>query len=316
MSKIKQIKTALIGAGIMGKYHARQLHEISDFSVVCDPDFSQVEPLINQYEIDYCSSFSEIPEFVDSVIIAAPTVFHEKIAIGLLRSGKNILIEKPLSGTYLSGQKILKESLKSSSTVAVGQIERFNPVIQKAKEKLSNGDWGFPVSISARRFSPFPKRISDVGVVFDIGIHDIDLIRYLFGEEVTQVSASGGSFNKIPFEDYASIILKFKDNKTGICETNWLSPVKIRKISMITSTHYVILDLLDKEIYQSTSSEIDRSGLSEMEKVTFDEKNALKCELINFLESTLSREEPLVTVSDGLESVRIAEEVIKEINLN
>ena len=172
MSNFKAMKTGVIGVGSMGQHHARIYSEISNLVGVVDFDSVQGEIIAKKFNTSYFSQISDIINKVDAVSIVVPTKYHLKVANELITNGINVLIEKPLALNSEESDELVQTSQKSNVKVAVGHIERFNPVISHLKSKLENDEFGKIINISARRFSQYPKRITDVGVLFDLSVHD------------------------------------------------------------------------------------------------------------------------------------------------
>jgi len=171
------------------------------------------------------------------------------------------------------------------------------------------------ITLTSKRVSVFTGRISDVGVIYDSGIHDIDVMRYLAGE-VTSVYARAGNFNKkITHEDYANIVLNFKNGVCGVIEVNWLTPVKIRKLFLTCSEFFVEVDYIDQSVTMSSSSfnKIDEMNLFNIpiqyniNSISLEKKEPLRNEIIDFIKAVEHKSKPLVTGEDGLQALKIAE---------
>ena len=222
---MKNLRTAVIGVGAMGQHHARIYSEFINLIAVVDMNEKVGSSIARKFSTDYFSDYRSILDKVDAVTIAVPTNAHYEVAKDFIESKVNVLVEKPLAQDSLTASKIIDLAEKHNVVLSVGHIERHNEVIKYAKNQLLAGHWGEIRHISARRFSLFPARITDVGVIFDIGIHDIDILSHIAGHNPISVSATGKSQSK-EFEDHAILSLEFNDNCTGICETSWLSLVK------------------------------------------------------------------------------------------
>lgn len=175
--------------------------------------------------------------------------------------------------------------------------------------------------MSAKRLSSYPNRIRDVGVLFDLTIHDVDVIRYLANSKVEKVYANGGNLINETYEDHVILAMEFNDNTLGLCETNWLTPMKVRELSITTDTSFVRIDTLRQNmtISKSEYGEINRSNLFQVpvnlkeENLHLEKQEPLKIELEDFLLSLKKGKEPLVGGSDGLEAVRIVEAGLKSL---
>ena len=208
----------------------------------------------------------------------------------------------------------MDKSAKENLTLAVGHIERYNPVISFVKELINKDHLGELISIKSKRVSNFPGRIKDVGVILDFGVHDIDIMRYLAGE-VRTVYATAAKFNKkINFEDHADIMLTFDNGISGVIEVNWLTPIKIRKLNLTCSKKFVEIDYIQQSICisSSTITNVNEDNLynipiqSHTNYISLERKEPLRNEIEDFLKSIESGTKPLVTGYDGLQAIKIA----------
>lgn len=315
------MKTGVIGVGSMGQNHARVYSEISDLSGVVDANLAQAKQVGNRFGCPFYSDYKELLENVDAVSIAVPTALHKQVAIDAASAGVDILVEKPLAGGINEGKEIVKTCEEAGITLAVGHIERHNPIILYAYEAIKRGEWGNIITMSSRRVSSYPARIKDVGVVFDLAIHDIDVMRFLCGSEIDSVYALGGRSADKVHEDHISLLLEFSSGKEGVCEANWLTPMKVRQLTLTCSTHFVDLNYINQSISVSTSHfvDLDEANLFtaalevERRMVSLTKKEPLKNELIDFLRSAKEKSEPLVTGRDGLQNLIIAEAALESI---
>jgi len=182
-------------------------------------------------------------------------------------------------------------------TLMVGHIERFNPAVIKLKEIIDSGILGKIVSISTRRVGPYNPRIRDVGVILDIGVHDIDVISYLYGKDVNEVYAIAGA-DIHSFEDHAAIVLRYDHEFSGIVETNWLTPHKVRKLTAIGVKGVAYLDYIDQTVELHDGEWIRKA------KVNKDEP--LKVELDNFINTVSNGYKPSPSGKDGIHALKVA----------
>ena len=188
---LKNIKTGVIGVGSMGQNHVRIYDEVSNLIAVSDVDKKQGLRLSKRYNADYFADYADMLGKVDAVTIAVPTIYHEEVVERVANAGVHILVEKPLAPSVSNAKSMLTKAEMANIVLSVGHIERHNPVIKYAKEKILEGEWGKVITMSSKRVSLFPERIKDVGVIFDLGIHDLDIIRYLSGSEVISIKSYG-----------------------------------------------------------------------------------------------------------------------------
>jgi len=318
--KIKKIRTGVIGVGSMGQNHARIYSEISDFVAVSDTDEINGRKIAEKFGVSFYPDFRDMLDHVDAVSIAVPTIYHKKVSEIVASSKKHILVEKPLASTYSDAKSIIKICEHNGINLSVGHIERHNPVVAYAKNAIENGVWGEVISMSSKRLSLFPGRIKDVGVIFDLAIHDIDIMNYLSNSSATMVKSIFGCRENKNLEDHATIIIGFENGINGICEVNWLTPTKVRKLSLTCTRAFVELDFMSQNIliYNSDSLQVVPENLYltkqevKMEKIEIENKEPLLLEIQDFLKSILDKRQPLVTGYEALENIRIAEEALKK----
>jgi len=206
-------------------------------------------------------------------------------------------VEKPIADTLENAEKLTKGAKDAGVKLMVGHIERFNPAVTKLKQIIDSGLLGKIVSISARRVGPYNPRIRDVGVILDIGVHDIDVISYLYGRKVDEVySIAGADIHS--FEDHAAIILRYDDVFSGIVETNWLTPHKVRKLTVIGVDGVAYLDYIDQTVELHDGEWIRKA------KVEMDEP--LKKELMHFIDAISNGKEPSPSGEDGTHALKVA----------
>lgn len=299
---MEKVKVGVIGVGAMGSNHARVLSELEDVQLVavCDISEQRARVVAEKYR---CSYYMDSEEFlsksgVDAVVIATPTVTHKDVALLALEYDKHLLIEKPIAATVDEAKTICSKASSKDVVLTVGFIERFNPAVIEAKRLLKSGRIGHPILLVASRVSQWPKRIGDVGVVVDLAIHDIDIARYVFEKDPAEVYACVGSLRH-SFEDYANILLRYNNGETAFIETNWLTPHKVRRLTITGSDGLISLDYISQEIEIENNSELVRPRLTPQEP--------LKLELSHFISCVKNGEDPLVTGGDGIKALKIAE---------
>jgi len=313
------LKTGVIGVGSMGQNHARVYSELSDLVAVSDLDEEQGKKVAKKFGVKWYANYEDMLDEVDAVTVAVPTSNHLEVAKKVSSYGVNMLIEKPLAGNYKDGKEIVQLMSASNLVLAVGHIERHNEVVNYSKSIIDSGEWGNILAITARRFSNLPHRIHDVGVMFDLSIHDVDIISYLVGDKVSNIFAMGGKALNKKYEDYVTLSMEFVNGTMGVCETNWLTPMKVRDISIKTDKCYVEIDYIDQEIVVSSSEyeKVDETNLYKtkmaikQDKISLPKKEPLKNEIIDFLDCLILKKQPLVTGVDALNAIKIIEAGLK-----
>lgn len=298
----------VIGAGFWGRNHARVLNEMEDAQLVavCDTDRARAEEAGRRFGADWYSEDEALlgRDDVEAVCVCTPTATHAEIAIKTIHHGKHVLVEKPMASTVEEAREILRTAEKRGVHVMVGFIERFNPGVQRERRLIEEGALGEVVLAFAMRVGSWPERIGDVGVIKDTAIHDLDIMRFMFREEPRNVYARAGSLGH-RFEDYAQIMMGFSGIKTGFVEANWLTPHKIRRLTITGSRAIATLDYITQEV-----------TIEDAEKVlkpTHRWEEPLKLELQHFVNCVIEDREPVVTGFDGLRALEIAEAAFKSI---
>ncbi|MCK5309894.1 MAG: Gfo/Idh/MocA family oxidoreductase [Thermoplasmata archaeon] len=317
------LKTGIVGVGSMGKNHARVNSEMGVLAGISDSDEAVARPLAERFGVDYYSDYKDmLASDIQAITIATPTVAHFKIAMDAINAGKHVLVEKPICPTLEEAETLVKAAEDAGIVLAVGQIERHNPVVKFARDSIEQGKFGDIVSISARRVSSFPGRISDVGVLLDLGIHDIDVIRYLAQSPVKSVYALGGKRQNEKFEDHANVLLEFESGIMGYVEVNWLTPMKVRKISITCLENYVELDYMRQSADVSSSQVsgmLDTNDLYrlpiefDIRHVSLKKQEPLRNEHEDFVNAITGNGKPLVSGQDGTETLRVCQAALKSI---
>jgi len=307
LGKMRKLGVAVIGAGFWGRNHARNLKEINETRLVavCDKDETKAKAIAEVFGVDAYTDSREMlkRKDVEAVTVCTWSTKLAEEAMKALKAGKHVLVEKPMANNAQEATKIVDLAKKKQRYLMVGFLMRFIPGLQRIREAVEKGEIGTLVYATARRVSEWPERIGDVGVVKDLAIHDIDITRYLFGDDPVEVYAKAGSLRHKQFEDHAQILLTFDGGKTAFIEANWLTPYKIRKLTVTGSKAIMTLDYITQEIT------IETSGQTLAPR--YEVKEPLKLELQHFANSILNDTEPIITGVDGLKAVQIAEAALK-----
>ena len=298
---MRTVNVGVIGVGAMGENHVRVYHKIEEANLVAVSDVSEraLKKIEKKYGAKGYTEYSELlenPE-IEVVSVCVPTTFHHNVVMEAIKNGKHVLVEKPIAFTLEEAEEMIAAAKEAGVLLATGHVERFNPAVQKAKELVDDGVIGDIVSAFAKRVGPLPPRIKDVGVAIDLAIHDLDIMNYLFDEEVTQVY---GSMNNIlgdcEFEDHAEIMVNFDNESTGIIEVNWLTPYKRRELELTGTAGIISVDYMKQsiEVYGKFAKDIQ-----------IKHEEPLKGELISFLNSVVNGTEPEITGEDGLKALKM-----------
>jgi UDP-N-acetylglucosamine 3-dehydrogenase len=239
---------------------------------------------------------------IEAVSICTPTVTHADIALTAIKTGKHVLVEKPMTNTIDEAKSLIKSAEAKGVYLAVGFVERFNPAVDETIKKISEGEIGEVILAHARRVSRRPLRIGDVGVIKDLAIHDIDIVNQLFLTEAKEVFATAGNIAH-QFEDYANIIVRYEGNKNAFVETNWLTPRKVRRL-IVTGT----MGLINVEYIPQEMTVENNGG---MYQPFIENREPLQLELDGFVDSILEDKQPQPTGLDGLRALKICEAALQ-----
>lgn len=297
------LRIGVIGCGTMGKLHARVLAELPGVTLagVCDPDAEQVEFVTSRLK---CPGFGSVDELaasgLDAVTVAAPTQFHADIALDVIARGLHVLIEKPIAQSVAEGTRIIAAAKAADVTLAIGHVERFNPAVQAIKQALKGEEI---LSIQITRVGPFPPRMSEIGVVTDLAVHDIDLIRWFTGSEIVEIQPQTNSIIAAR-EDIALLQFRTASGVLAHINTNWLTPFKARTAHVATKNKYVMGDLITRQVTECFDYRSD--GSYSMRHLSVGHTEPLRAELMAFVEAVRIGSDPAVGGDDGLASIDIA----------
>jgi len=318
-----RLKVAVIGIGSMGRNHARVYAEMDSVKLVAlaDPQEKPLYTLAGRYQarayVDYREMLAK--EALDIVSVAVPTNLHREVAEEVIRRGVHLLVEKPLTLTVEEGQQVIELAGRRGIKLGVGHIERFNPVVAALKQRLEEGLLGRVLQITIRRVGPYPERIRDVGVFLDLATHDIDIMSYLTGAEVTRVSAESARVFHARHEDIAVGVLRFANGIIGVLIENWLSPTKVRDAVINGERGMLVADFLTQDLYfyENDYTPSNWGGLQvfrgmvegNMVRYKLNRDEPLRLELEAFVRAVRDDAPFLVSGEDGLRAIRLAEQL-------
>ncbi|MEW6328535.1 MAG: Gfo/Idh/MocA family oxidoreductase [Candidatus Micrarchaeota archaeon] len=303
------MRIGVAGIGNMGSNHLRVLSMMKDaeLAAVCDAK-PELEGLARKYGARFYKTLAKMlaRERLDAVDICLPTMLHESAALEALAAGKNVFVEKPIAHTLEAARRVTAAAEKSGLTLMVGHVERFNQAVRTLKEALAGERI---VSISFTRVGPVPPQTRDVGVVLDIGIHDIDLARYISGREIRKVFCTTSGDRAL--EDCAEILMVLDDGISAQLSLNWLTPFKVRTIEAITRAKAYSADLMRNEVraYGNFRQERTPSYSTDMLPLRYTEP--LFAELLHFTECVRSGKKPLVNGREATAALRVAFAALK-----
>ena len=302
---MKTLRIGVIGVGHIGSNHARLYAEIpsAEFTAVYDVDPFRSRTIGGKFGAAPAESLDEFIGMVDAASVATPTNTHYAIARSLLAKGKHVLVEKPITDNTAHAAELAELAARCGLILQVGHVERFNPVLGALEKHLTH-----PRFIEAHRLSPYSERSTDIGVVLDLMIHDLEVILHFVRSPLWSIDAVG-----VPVlsrsEDIANARLHFEDGCVANVTSSRISPERLRKIRIFQEDAYLSLD------YQNQSGEIYRrvGGHITRDRVEIEREEPLKLQLASFIECASTGREPRVSGSQATVALKLAVEITKRI---
>ena len=315
------LKAAVIGVGSMGRNHARVYRELPETHLVAvaDESAAQAESL---GELHGCHAYTDISAMLatekpDIVSVVVPTTAHLSVGTLALEAGCHVIVEKPIAATEAEAMSLIETARRVGRQLMVGHIVRFDPAIQTLTGHLQDGEMGRIYQVKSRRLGPFPNRIRDVGVIVDLATHDLDIARHLTGQPITRVYCEIARRLHAGHEDMVVGTLRHADGTVGLIDINWLTPSKVRELTVTGEGGMFLVDYLTQDLYFFENSdaeavEWDRmaliKGVSEGKMIRYPLRRAepLKLELEAFARSVLDGTPVPVSGQDGLDALTVA----------
>lgn len=320
------MKIGVLGVGHLGKIHLKCIQMIDDYELVgfYDPNEDNATAAINTYSVKRFTDIEELIDAVDVVDIITPTITHFELAKLAIQKGKHVFIEKPLTNTIEEGQILLELSQQHGVKVQVGHVERFNPAF------LSLGDTPLnPKFIEAHRLAMFNPRGTDVSVVLDLMIHDLDILLSMVPSKVRKINASGVAVvSDTP--DISNARIEFENGCVANLTASRISMKQMRKVRLFQKDAYISIDFLEKKsevirLYDKTASNLQSldsfvelptpkgDKLIQIKTPKAEPSNAIKMELELFAKSIRENTRPIVSIKDGFNALKLAHQIIEEI---
>ncbi len=320
------LKTAVIGVGSMGVNHARVYWELpgSELMGISDMNETLVNSVAKKYSTqaytDYRLMLDELKP--DVVTVAVPTLFHREVALEIIDRGISLLIEKPIAFDLEEGKSIIAAAKAKGVKLMIGHIERFNPAIIALKQQVASGELGRIFQMDAHRQGPFPARIADVGVVIDLAVHDLDIMRYVSQQEVVRLYAETEKHIHSKYEDLLTGLVRMSDGAIGTLTINWLTPTKIREFIVTGERGLYRVDLLTQDLYMfenavTHSSEWETMQIlrgvreGKMTRFVIPKKEPLRAEQEAFLDAVQNNTAVPIPGEDGLKALELAKAVVE-----
>jgi UDP-N-acetylglucosamine 3-dehydrogenase len=303
-------RIAVIGVGGWGKNHARVLHEMGVLGAICDEDEVRARELARIYESTPYFSLDQLLENeldLDGCMICTPTKTHFTMAKKIMEKGVHVFVEKPLAFSSRECEQMIEIAKRRKVILTSGYIERFNPAIQDVKRLIDSHKYGDLLMMEFHRENRMPLHIRDVGIIYDTSVHDIDTAMYLFNSTPHVVFArSGRKFHS--YEDFATIMLGFDEQRVAIIASNWITPNRVRKFSAVCTDGIITGDYITQGIkidYGEATLIPRRSKFQE----------PLTLELQSFLDVVAGKmKEPVVTPEDATNVTKVAEAALLSSN--
>ena len=309
---MKKLGVAVIGTGQWGKNHARVYKELSstELVAVCDVNVERAKSIAAQYGVKAYSDSTQMlkDKQIEAVNVCTWSTILAKEAKKALNAGKHVLVEKPMATTPQQAQKLVHTAQENGLHLTVGFLMRFIPGLQLIRQSVEDKKIGDLVCVTAKRVSQWPERIGDVGVIKDTAIHDIDVMRFISKQDPVSVYAKMGSMRIKKFEDYAQIMLTYRNGESAFIESNWLTPYKTRMLTATGSEGIMRLDYITQDLW------IEQKTETVQPRLPFQEP--LKAELQHFVDCIVDNKKPIVTGEDGVKALEIATGAIQSSSKN
>ena len=319
------LKVGVFGVGHLGKFHLNNWKEISDAEVIgfYDPSDENAVAVSNQYQIKRFTSISKLIDSCDAVDIVAPTTFHYALCKAAILKSKHVFVEKPLANTLEEAKELLKLAKEANIKFQVGHVERFNPAFLALRDHELK-----PMFIEVHRLAQFNPRGTDVSVILDLMIHDIDIILKLVNSNVKTMSANGVSvMSDTP--DIANVRIEFDNGCVANLTSSRISMKKMRKMRLFQKNAYITIDFLEKktEITKLKTTEDKNAFTFDVETnngkktIAFyspkiEDNNAIKVELESFRDAIINNTTTIVSDIDGYRAMEVAHQILEKISKN
>ncbi|MFH1642777.1 MAG: Gfo/Idh/MocA family oxidoreductase [Nanoarchaeota archaeon] len=319
------INAAVIGVGLMGRNHARVIHSLKDVNLVAvsDIDKNVAEAVASEFSCKFYFDYKEMleKEKIDIISIVVPTKMHKEVAIAAIKKNIHVLLEKPIALSETEAGDIITAAKRSNIKLMIGHIERFNPAIIELKKRLENDELGDIYKIDVQRIGPFPSRIDDVGVIIDLAVHDVDIISHLIDSKPISVHAETQQKLHPKCEDSLTTLLRYENGILAILNINYLSPKKIREISIFGKKGMFKVNYLDQDLrfYENRSYNKNKHFTESFESVSegkeyiiqISKKEPLLSEIEAFIDCVKNDKPSPVDGVTGLKALQIVHMIEK-----
>ncbi|MBI3034750.1 Gfo/Idh/MocA family oxidoreductase [Candidatus Woesearchaeota archaeon] len=325
-----KINVAVIGTGAMGKNHARVYSEIgnAELVAVCDANKERAKSISDLYNANCYTDYKEMlkKEKIEAASVCVPTVLHKQVATDVIKKKVNVLVEKPIAAAINDAREIINEAEKNKVKLMVGHIERFNPVVIELKKRIRKNQLGKIYNVHCARMGPTAQRITDVGVIIDLAIHEIDILKHLINSKIKRVYAETAQRIHSTHEDMLIGTIRFENGVLGVINSNWLTPKIVREISVAGENGMFVADYFKQELY-FYENEFARRKLmhkfysmmvleGKKRRIKIKNSEPLKNELVAFVGCCMSNGNVPITGNDGLDALYVAQKFIESSKKN
>lgn len=309
----RPIRTAVIGVGYLGRFHAQKYTQLEDAQLVAvvDADLATAQRVAAELGVEAATDYADVLQRVDAVSIAVPTPLHRTIGCAALQRGVHVLMEKPIATTVAEARELIDIAAQRGCVLQVGHLERFNPAIVAAAERL-----GTPRFVESHRLAPFKLRGTDVSVVLDLMIHDIDLIQDLVGQPIESIDAVGATIFSGEI-DIVNARIRFRGGCVANTTASRISLKQERKIRIFQDDAYLSIDMQQKlltVIRKKEAAPVESPAQVAIEEQSCDQGDALLSEVQAFLAAIRHGTPPVVSGEDGLRALETAIRITELVN--
>lgn len=302
-----KVKVGIIGVGYLGMQHARILSYLEEAELrgVADINFRKAVEIGNRHGVQYFQNYEKMLDEIDAAIVATPTSEHFSISMKLLKQGKSVLVEKPITETVEQGEELVTHAKENGLILQVGHLERFNPAVEATEKMISE-----PKFIEVQRLGSFSARSLDIDVVLDLMIHDLDIILALIKDEVSVIKSSGIHVlsEKI---DIANARLEFNSGCVATLTASRVHQGKVRKLRIFEPTSYYSIDYIDQEVKVFPLN----GRQTDIKTLKIKKEEPLKKELKNFFRCIREGKRSKVSGEEGLRALKLAYKVLEEVEM-
>jgi len=310
---MQKVRVGVVGVGHLGQHHARIFSEMQDASLqaVVDQDYDRAQIIARRTGTRAYKDCHDILGKVDAVAVAVPTVTHAQVARIFLENGKDVLVEKPISSSAREAQGLVELAADKNLILAVGHLERYNAAVTQLQKIARN-----PYYIESQRLSPFPARSTDIDVILDLMIHDIDIVLSLVGDTPIRLIRAVGHPVLTTSIDMASAWIEFTNGCVATVSASRVSHKKVRKLRVFQADSYISVDYATQQV--SVLNRVSKPGIPNVpsiEEERYDLKRVepLRAELEEFVQCVRERREPRVSGQAGLNALQLAQRITQSI---